>query len=225
MRQQFYKPLYHIPALSYLYVVYIYFSLWTNPKLDEAETIYTYCMLMGFEFFLVHSGFMMLPFVRKKYLLLGFLSFYGLIAWGLNSLIPNNTILFTYLFIILGRMSVAFDATPGALNKVSVLAVCRALLFLFSVFIVCINAEKIPVEGITNEFLLQSDYESVKKVGGIFTDTPHVGLCFGVVYFCGLAIIDLASIYLFKERKELTVVNGKKTKNQSHVFSKGLQKS
>jgi hypothetical protein len=94
---------------------------------------------------------------------------------------------------------VAFEPKEEMMNSMVFQAASRAILYLFAIFLVAVNQEKIPVIGLTNEFLLAAGYETVKTTGGILTDTPHVGLCFGVVYFSGMALIDLISIYLFNK--------------------------
>lgn len=208
------KPLKHIAVLSYVYIVYLYYNLWTQPQLIEVEQIYTYCILMAFEFILVHSGFMMFPFAGKKYALLAFTVAYSLFAWAMNSFLLNNTILIVYLLVTLNRLSVAFEQKEGMMSRLAFQAASKAMLYLFAIVIVAMNQKNIPVFGLTDEFLLASNYAAVKTTGGIFTDTPHIGLCFGVVYFSGMALIDLGSIYLFNKPLKSSLFKLKRPKSR-----------
>ncbi len=177
--------------LMNLIIAFRLYSLWRTPTLEDASAIYTLGTLMAFEFILVHSGVFMAVVPRKISLWLLF-PFYGTFALAFNYALEDNTILWVYLLVIFNRMRFAFSDVPPGIKKRAILAsIFSILIYFFLIIIVAIGSNSIPEWGLHPEFLQFSGYVEIKgDSGGIFIDTPHVAICFGVVYYGLLALLE-----------------------------------
>jgi len=176
-----------------------FFMLWKQPDLEDATKIYSIAILMGFEFFMVHSGVFMAA-MPKKVSLYVFVPIYGLFAWAINTMIPGNDILYLYLFIIFGRMRFAFsDVSEKIRAMTAFISVQNALAWFFLIAILGFNKERIPRLGLTDLYLEKANYLAIKKSGGL-SDTPHLALSFAVIYYGFLALIEISTIRSFSKR-------------------------
>lgn len=160
------------------------------PGPDDGETILNFGAMMGFEFILIHSGVFMAVMPRMVSLFV-FVPVYGLFAWGMNSIIPGNAILWLYLSVVLTRMRFAFSKPSEAAKNSNILFSCAAAMTYFVlVFIFAFSSGILPRFGITEAYLEAVNYSSLHDSGGIFIDLPHVPLTMGVVYFTILAFYE-----------------------------------
>ncbi len=177
---------------SYLFIIYKYITIWLYPELNDGEDILSYATLMAFEFVLVHSGIFMAAFNGKRAIIFFFI-FYGLFAFAINASMPNNTVLYVYMFVILNRMRFAFfTSSKEILNKTILNSIVVAVLYIILLFSILAAHQLIPEFGLHAEFLKKSDYNNVKgDMGGLFMDLPHVPIFFGIVYYICLIIVQV----------------------------------
>lgn len=176
--------------LMNLAIAYQFYNVWSQPDLENFETISTLASLMIFEFILVHSGVFM-AVMPKKISLYILLPFYGLFALAFNTMTESNIILYIYLMVIFNRMRFAFsDVSPRLKSRAIITSIIAALLYFVLIFAVVVPMEYIPELGLTPTFLENSGYNANKTSGGIFIDTPHIAICFGFCYYCALSIAE-----------------------------------
>lgn len=165
-------------------IIFEILQLWTSPRLDQGEAIYTLATLMVIEFFLVHSGVFMavIPSTLIRFL---FIPIYGLFVFSMS--VPGNSIFYLYLFIVFQRMiEPILDRSIEMRNVQIFTASLNASLYFFLIVIIAPNHEKIPVLGLTPTFLDESNYLALAtKTGGVFLDTPNVALAFGLFFYLG----------------------------------------
>src|SRR6478736_7992845 len=106
--QQYDKIFRYAAVVSYLLVAVQNFRLWAFPQPFDQVSILTHSMLMAFEFVMVHSGLFMIVFSGSKKLFLILFIFYGLFAVAFNFAMPNTTVFYTYLFVVLNRFRFIF---------------------------------------------------------------------------------------------------------------------
>ena len=92
------------------------------------------------------------------------------------------------------------DVSEHIKNRAVLMSVFAALAWFFLIFIFAFNTERIPVLGITEEYLVMNNYTEVKKSEGILTDMPQVALSFAVVYYFSLAMIELLLMKAFSTK-------------------------
>ncbi len=175
-------------VLNIMLAVQAYF-LWSNPTLKDTDKIYTIAILVGFEFFMVHSGVFMAVLPKKASLFI-FFPLYGLFALAINSMAEGNTILYMYLIVVFQRMRFAFlDASKGLKNKAIGIAVYAAIIWFFLIFIILFNKDKIPYLALNKEYLILSGFVNKHSIG-VFTEEPHVAMAFAIVYYLFLALTE-----------------------------------
>ncbi len=177
--------------LMNLVIAYQFYAIWTAPTTNEASKIFTLGTLMAFEFILVHSGVFM-AVMPKKISLFVLFPIYGLFALCFNYFITDNTILFVYLAVIFNRMRFAFSDVSKAIKQRAIFtSVFAAAGYFFLIMAVVFLSNHIPELGLTPDFLQLAGYDEVKgDSGGVFIDTPHIAICFGMLYYGMLAIIE-----------------------------------
>jgi hypothetical protein len=175
-----------------LFLSYQFFRLWLSPNIDDAGMIYSFAILMGFEFIMVHSGVFMSAFKLKASLLI-FFPFYGIFALMFNFFVDNNTVLILYLVVVFNRMRFAFFTTDKTTKmKAASLSILGAVVYFLLMFAVAIGAEMLPDFGLNAQFLAASNYEHFKRVGGLFADMPKTAMCLGGFYYLLLSLLSLA---------------------------------
>ncbi len=165
------------------------FVLWTNPSIDDATKIYSIAVLVGFEFFMVHSGVFMASFPRKISLFI-FFPLYGAFALVINQMVDGNFVLYLYLVVVFQRMRLAFSDVNQALKEKAILySGYAAILWIFLVMIVLFNHNHIPLFGLTESYLKMSGYRDLHSIGD-FTKNPHTATAFAVLYYLFLALTE-----------------------------------
>ena len=177
------------------------YLLWTNPTVNDANKIYTIAVLMGFEFFMIHSGVFMAAFPRKISLYV-FFPLYGMFALAINAMTDGNAVLYLYLIVIFQRMRFAFfNANKGLKNKAISFSAWAVIIYMFSIMIVLFNSDNVSVFGLTNYFLVISGYRDKHSVG-IFTDSPNLAMAFAVIYYGLLALTEFNLTRAYIEHPE-----------------------
>ena len=177
-------------VLMNLLIAYQFYSLWSSPTNADVSHIYSLVNLIGFEVIMVQSG-LLFVIIPKRITIFLLVPFYGFFVYVFNKFLPNNIILITYFIFILNRIRFAFSDASIAIKKRSALRSTIALSAYFGlVSIIAFNAELIPELGLTEEYLNEFGYDTLKKTGGLFFDFPHTALCMGFVYYCILAVLE-----------------------------------
>ena len=177
------------------------YLLWTNPTVNDANKIYTIAVLMGFEFFMIHSGVFMAAFPRKISLYV-FFPLYGMFALAINAMTDGNAVLYLYLIVIFQRMRFAFfNANKGLKNKAISFSAWAVIIYMFSIMIVLFNSDNVSVFGLTNDFLVISGYRDKHSVG-VFTDSPNLAMAFAVIYYGLLALTEFNLTHAYIEHPE-----------------------
>lgn len=189
-----------------LLIAYQYISFWLFPSAAEVGIIYSFVILIAFEFVMVHSGVFM-AVMPLKYVLFLFFPIYGLFAWAFNTMIDDNTILWLYLIVVLNRVRFAFankndEETKNRAIGTSIYAV---LIYFFLVVIAAVTADWIPAFGLSTPFLDAAGYYSIADPGGIFTDMPETAMFVGTFYYLFLSAFSILLLvrpyYLAKKRR------------------------
>ena len=177
------------------------YLLWTNPTVNDANKIYTIAVLMGFEFFMIHSGVFMAAFPRKISLYV-FFPLYGMFALAINAMTDGNAVLYLYLIVIFQRMRFAFfNANKGLKNKAISFSAWAVIIYMFSIMIVLFNSDNVSVFGLTDDFLVISGYRDKHSVG-VFTDSPNLAMAFAVIYYGLLALTEFNLTRAYIEHPE-----------------------
>ena len=182
------------------WLAYIFLTLWLHPQASNVEMIYSLTILILFEFVLVHSGAFMsaIPLIarRRSWMVwIAFILFYGLFALVFNALVSDNRIIILYGAVVLNRM------LPGIFSKDETNRAKRvalsglfAMIYLVLFFSLIFGSSYIPRYGLTEAFLTSVDFAGVEKMGGDFAEVPHVFMCFGVLYYLILTLVDVLLI-------------------------------
>ncbi|WP_291870559.1 hypothetical protein [Maribacter sp.] len=174
-----------------LLIAYQFYAIWSNPSIHDAGVVSTLAALMAFEFIMVHSGVFM-AIMPKKISLYILFPVYGLFALAFNAMTESNIILISYLLVIFNRMRFAFsDVSPALKKRAMLTSVLAVLAYFFLIFAVVFSMDFIPSLGLNKDFLEISGYNAAKTSGGIFIDTPHIAICFGLIYYCILVLIEV----------------------------------
>lgn len=188
-----------------LFLVFLFLRLWISPQYSDIDLIYSLAMMIFFEFVLVHSGtFMSLligaPLRKSWWKWLFFILFYGSFALAINASVPGNTILIFYAFVVINRMLSKSRKAKG--EKKSGLVISFLYMILYAAVLIAVIGfaqNSIPKFGLTEDFLRATDWNNVAGEGFLL---PHVMMCFGVVYYTLLTIVDLTFMMIGKEKKK-----------------------
>lgn len=174
------------------FIAYQYFKLWYSPEIGDADKIFQWAGLMGFEFIMVHSGVFMAA-MPKKWSLLIFFPFYGLFALSFNQIIGGgNIVIYIYLFAVFNRMRYAFfDVSEEIQKKVIGKSVFAVLVYFFPLMAIVFGNKLVPELGLNEQSLAYIGYNNAKTHGGLFLDEPKTAMCLGVVYYSFLAIYSI----------------------------------
>lgn len=179
-----------------IYLAYTFLRLWIHPQFSDIDMIYSLTVMILFEFVMVHSGVFMTAFGKSWKAWLFLIIFYGAFALAFNSIVSDNQIIIIYCTVVLNRM------LPKILNKGKTdnrkelgISVGYSMIYIILITIVALSSGIIPQFGLTPEFLEVANYNTVN--GGIdweFFDMPYIVMCFGVLYYFALTIVDVALI-------------------------------
>jgi hypothetical protein len=182
-------------GFSYLYLAYTYYQLWINPLPRDTNAISTYSIAIIVEFFLIHSGVFMLAFSKSKFAFIVLFLFYGLAILAYNVIAPGNTIIYSYLFVILNRMKwMLQEPSENIKDTLTAYSAITALIYLlcFMVILWALGENGlVPHFGLTEEYLLTSGYKGISN--------PHVTLAFGAVYFTLLSFVEILTMFSRKK--------------------------
>ena len=174
------------------WLAYIFLTLWLHPQASDVEMIYSLTILILFEFVLVHSGVFMSILGRSWKGWAGFIVFYGMFALAFNMIVDGNQIIILYGAVVLNRM------LPGLLNREKtdkergiIMSAVYALIYFGLLFPVIFGSSYIPRFGLTEAFIKSVDYLSINQAGGDFAEMPHVFMCFGVLYYLILMLLEV----------------------------------
>ncbi len=184
------RPLNYVGVILNLIISFSFFSLWISPDISDVSKIYSYAVLIGFEFIMVHSGVFM-AVMPVRFSLLVFFPLYGLFALVFNMMVSDNIILYTYLVVVFNRLRYAFFNVNKSIRiKLGQRSVFAAVLYFFILMFCAFASNVIPCFGLSNEFLERSNYSKVKLHGGLILDQPSVAMCIGAFYYLLLAGIE-----------------------------------
>jgi hypothetical protein len=150
---------------------------------------------MGFEFIMVHSGVFMSMIGRSWKGWLLFICFYGVFALIFNTMVNGNQILILYGIVVLNRMlpNILYpDKTDG--KKKAAISSFYAMVYILLLLLVVFSSSHISKMGLTDDFLETSGYSNLNLAGGLFSDEPHVPMCFGVLYYLALTFVEVILI-------------------------------
>jgi len=172
---------------------YLFLSLWLHPQASDIELIYNLTILVIFEFILVHSGVFMSILGRSWKGWLGFIFLYGLFALAYNTFVNGNQIIILYGAVVLNRMlqGILSIGKTDKEQRLGMSAVYAMIYFLLLVAVI-IGSSYIPRCGLTEAFLESNDYVGVNQAGGDFAGAPHVFMCFGVLYYLILMLLEVS---------------------------------
>jgi hypothetical protein len=182
---------------GYLYMSFLYLSLWISPQVSDVKEIQIYSLLMELEFFAIFSGLFLFMRPKKLWgLLIGILPML-LFAWGLSKSSQVYEVFYIYLFTLFNRLRFAFSNT----NEEFGLIVFKRNFLAMPIYLSLIGGMGfvsvfglIPQLGLTDNFLENSGYNSIEGSTG-WLDKPQENLCFGVLYYLMLAVLDYKQFF------------------------------
>ena len=186
-------PFVFVEIATTLFLAFKYLSIWISPSATSPDAIAGYGTLIAFEFIMVHSGVMMAVAPRKIALLM-LVPFYGVFALAFNAFMPNNEILWLYLFVVLGRMRFAFsDVNKNERIRMIVRSVGTVLLYFFLLMFVAFLSERVPLLGMTKDALEKINYFENQEASGLFVEKPQTAMAMGAIYFTLLSVLTVRS--------------------------------
>ncbi|MCB4798398.1 hypothetical protein [Neotamlana laminarinivorans] len=184
------KPFQYGALMLNVVMAYKFFMLWYAPSFQDNEKITSFISLMVFEFVMVHSGIFM-AVMPKRISLFIMVPFYAVFAFAFNTMTNDNSILVLYCIVVFNRMRFAFSDTSSDLKARVILNSFSSMgVYFVLIFVVLIFQSLIPFLGLTPTFLKETNfYESITATGE-FIEKPHITMCFGVLYYIGLSIVE-----------------------------------
>jgi hypothetical protein len=200
------SPLAMLPVFAevviYGLLIFEMWSLWTHPGPADFARIQTLALLMGFEFFMVHSAlfFNLMP---RKVSVLFLLPVYWVIAYFLNTGAENNVILYLYLGLLIIRLRFLFeDHTDIQKARATKISIGAGLIYFGAIGVIAVGETGLPAKGLNPDFFAQENYYETLNVGGIFTEQPHLPLIMGIIYFSMMIVFELYLLFLRPPRIE-----------------------
>jgi MFS family permease len=183
------------------YLIYTFLSLWLHPQTSDIGFIYSLTILIFFEILLISSGFIMSAIGRDWKAWIVFILIYGLFTIGFSSLVNEKIIIIIYCSVVLNRMlSGMLDS--GQKEKDEKLKMAEINFAVWFLLIIAVNVFSffIPKLGLSESFMTSVDYPYLKRRWNFF-DSHHIYMCFGVLYYLILTIIDM--ILIFRSTKKM----------------------
>jgi hypothetical protein len=178
-----------------LFIAIQFLYLWISPDVNDIHKIQNLSILIVFEFIMVHSGVFM-AVMPLKFSLFVFFPFYGLFAWGFNTIVSDNSIVMLYLLTVFNRMRFAFFNIDKQMQAELMLKSFYTLgIYFTTIMVVVISAQIIPKFGLTEAFLEKATYSKIKQGSGLMIDSPNVSMCLGCIYFILLSLLEIKLIY------------------------------
>ena len=196
----------YIELLQYLIFSIIYLVAWVSPSKFSPEFIISLQIIMLFEFVLVHSGIFM---SLGKYAALFFFPFYFLFAWAFNHILPDNTIMYLYLFTIFNRFLIGFDVTKRKNDNPLIRAFYRCFATYFPIFVGTILFSKLlPDFGLTAD--IQKEIQEAVKVNFKGDITLKMNISCGFFYYLLLIFWELYFLNKNNESVNLLFISSNK---------------
>jgi hypothetical protein len=176
-----------------------YLLLWIHPSATDGEKIFFMALLMGFEFIMLAAGVgFMIPASEGSWKLFTlFFVFFGLFAFCFTIIAGNSKIIWIYAGLALSRMFTMFTADKAAIEAMMGSAALSMMLFFFLMMLIVFSNQHIPAFKLTEGFLESINYEKVRRIGGMFTEKPHIAICLGALYY-GLLFMGKFIKMIFK---------------------------
>lgn len=185
------KPFEYAGIFLNLIIAYQFYMLWSQPERIGSDKIYSYVILIVFEFIMVHSGALM-SLMPRKISLYALVPTYSLFAIIFSTIEASGIIMITYLIVVFNRMRFAFANVSVELKLRVIMTSLYALMTYFILtFTVVLGQFFISPMGLTQEYLEHSDYFNNLTATGLFVEAPHLAIAFGCIYYCTLAVIEL----------------------------------
>ena len=189
-----------------LFLIYKFLTLWLYPTVDDVEMIFNLSVLLVFEFFLIPTG-MFIILAGRSFLnwLFGSI-FFGTFALIFNSIVKGNLILVIYAAIVLNRiLFLIFNREQTNRNKEINKALLIFLMYFGIVFFVACISYFIPRFGLTESFLDSTNYMHDIDWEFEMLNMPHISMCFGILYYLALTLVEIISITNKKNKKPISM--------------------
>jgi len=186
-----------------IFLIYTFLKLWIHPQVSDIEMIFNFTVLMFFEFVMVHSGVFMSILGRSWKGWLFFIILYGLCALAFNSIVSGNQILILYGVVVFNRMLPNIQRKPEDTEKKEgikgikeeiIISIIYAVIYFFLFVTIIYCASHVPPFGLTKEFLESANFGKINTISGDFSDKPYIMMCFGVLYYLFLTLLDVILI-------------------------------
>lgn len=166
-----------------------YLFLWLYPSGDDAGKIFFFALLMGFEFIMCCAGVAFgAAAVERKWLVFAiFIVFFASFAAVFTAMAGTYNIMWIYIGLVISRLCCLFSDNNKRLLETNALSL---VLYFFIVFLVVTQAKHVPPLGLNETFLGTINYQESVRVGGMFTDTPFMAMCVGVLYY-GIQLLGM----------------------------------
>ena len=96
-------------------------------------------------------------------------------------------------------MRFAFSDVPKWMRDRAIFTSVIAMMIYFLLIFVSVGIP-FPELGLNQEYLETVQFGSLTDTSGIFVDTPHIAMVFGVMYYLGLTILKLYLIRRFRHK-------------------------
>lgn len=184
------KPFIYTGIILNTFIAYQFCVLWLSPNIDDAPKILSFASLMAFEFVMVHSGLFM-AFMPRRISLFILVPFYGIFALIFTAIAKDSLILISYLLVIINRLRYAFsDVSKEMKGQLIIRSIGAMAIYFCLIFIILIFQGLIPEIGLNTTFLNTSGYYNILTSSGVFVETPHIAIVFGMLYYILLAIFE-----------------------------------
>ncbi|WP_123868286.1 hypothetical protein [Flavobacterium hercynium] len=181
-------------VLPNAYLFYEYLSLWlvVNPDPIAVKTL---CVLISFEFIMVHSAIFMAAF-QRKFSIIFFILVYGLFAYEFDKMLPLNDkrIMIAYLLVVLFRMRFAFfNVSKKQQDKLLGFSGLAAVIYILSIGFCAIFSDSLPRLNYTKAFASENVYDG-SSYG--LSEESAILMSTGTIYYFLLVISYLYNSYL-----------------------------
>lgn len=189
------KQLLYLELIQYLIFAGIYLAAMVKPSMFSSEFIVSLQILIMFEFIMMHSGVFM---SMGKSAVILFFPFYFLFAFAFNLIMPDNTIMYVYLFTILNRFLTGQNDSKRKNDHPTIRALFRCFATYFPTFIGSMALSSIiPEFGLTPDVQKQIIEDvAINQKGDI---TLKMMISCGVLYYLALIYWEF---YFSRRNKE-----------------------
>ena len=179
-------------AFNFL-LIYKFLSLWISPQVDDVEMIFNLSLLLIFELFFIPTGILVIISGRSVSNWIYSAICFALFAFIFFLLVKGYLILIIFGALIFNRI-LQRVANRDKTDKKQELnfAISNFLLYFLLVIVVACVSYFIPRFGLTADFLRASNYLEVAEWWDFeMIQNPHITMCFGVLYYLILTVLDI----------------------------------